>query len=28
MTETDAKRIQYFAVWPNLLLSLHPDYLM
>ena len=24
----DHKRVYYFVVWPNLLLSLHPDYLM
>lgn len=24
----DRKRVYYFTVWPNLLLSLHPDYLM
>jgi len=28
MTEEDHKRIYYSAVWPNLLFSLHPDYLM
>ena len=28
VTEEDATRITYVAVWPNLLLSLHPDYLM
>jgi len=27
-TEEDHKRIYYFIVWPNLLISLHPDYLM
>jgi Rieske 2Fe-2S family protein len=27
-TEEDHKRVYYFIVWPNLLLSLHPDYLM
>jgi Rieske 2Fe-2S family protein len=26
--EEDLRRIFYFVVWPNLLLSLHPDYLM
>lgn len=26
--EGDRQRIYYFVVWPNLLLSLHPDYLM
>jgi Rieske 2Fe-2S family protein len=24
----DVKRVYYFVVWPNLLISLHPDYLM
>jgi len=24
----DARRVYYFVVWPNLLLSLHPDYVM
>jgi Rieske 2Fe-2S family protein len=28
MTPEDERRIYYFLVWPNLLLSLHPDYLM
>jgi glycine betaine catabolism A len=28
MTEDDHKKIYYFVVWPNLLMSLHPDYLM
>ena len=28
MTEDDHKRIYYSAVWPNMLFSLHPDYLM
>ena len=28
MTDEDDKRIYYSAVWPNLLFSLHPDYLM
>jgi Rieske 2Fe-2S family protein len=28
MTDEDAKRVYYFIVWPNLLMSLHPDYLM
>ncbi len=28
MTEDDHKKIYYFVVWPNLLISLHPDYLM
>ena len=27
-TENDHGKIYYFVVWPNLLLSLHPDYLM
>ena len=27
-TEEDLKKIYYFVVWPNLLISLHPDYLM
>ena len=27
-TEEDHKKIYYFVVWPNLLISLHPDYLM
>ena len=27
-TEDDLKKIYYFVVWPNLLISLHPDYLM
>jgi Rieske 2Fe-2S family protein len=26
--DEDLRRIYYFVVWPNLLLSLHPDYLM
>jgi Rieske 2Fe-2S family protein len=26
--EIDHKRVYYFVVWPNLLLSIHPDYLM
>ncbi len=26
--EGDLKRVNYFVVWPHLLLSLHPDYLM
>jgi glycine betaine catabolism A len=28
VTAADERRIYYFLVWPNLLLSLHPDYLM
>ncbi len=28
MTEDDHKKIYYFVVWPNLLVSLHPDYLL
>lgn len=28
MTAEDEHRVYYFAVWPNQLLSLHPDYLM
>jgi len=28
VTAEDERRIYYFLVWPNLLLSLHPDYLM
>jgi Rieske 2Fe-2S family protein len=28
MTEDDHNRIYYSAVWPNMLFSLHPDYLM
>ena len=28
LSEEDRRRIYYFVVWPNLLLSLHPDYLM
>jgi glycine betaine catabolism A len=28
LTTEDARRIYYFVVWPNLLLSLHPDYVM
>jgi Rieske 2Fe-2S family protein len=28
ITEDDHKKIYYFVVWPNLLISLHPDYLM
>jgi Rieske 2Fe-2S family protein len=28
MTDEDAKRVYYFVIWPNLLISLHPDYLM
>ena len=28
VTEEDERRIYYVLVWPNLLLSLHPDYLM
>jgi Rieske 2Fe-2S family protein len=28
ITPVDLKRIYYFIVWPNLLISLHPDYLM
>jgi Rieske 2Fe-2S family protein len=28
MSADDLKRIYYFIVWPNLLMSLHPDYLM
>ncbi len=28
ITEGDLKRVYYFVVWPHLLLSLHPDYLM
>ena len=28
VTPEDERRIYYFLVWPNLLLSLHPDYLM
>jgi Rieske 2Fe-2S family protein len=28
ITEEDLKRVYYFIVWPNFLISLHPDYLM
>ncbi|CAN5627571.1 aromatic ring-hydroxylating dioxygenase subunit alpha [soil metagenome] len=28
ITEDDHKKIYYFVVWPNLLVSLHPDYLL
>ncbi len=28
LTAEDQRRIYYFVVWPNLLLSLHPDYVM
>jgi Rieske 2Fe-2S family protein len=28
LSRDDARRIYYFVVWPNLLLSLHPDYVM
>ncbi|MEA2622970.1 MAG: glycine betaine catabolism [Chloroflexota bacterium] len=28
LAEEDLRRIYYFVVWPNLLLSLHPDYVM
>ncbi|MCC6315862.1 MAG: aromatic ring-hydroxylating dioxygenase subunit alpha [Thermomicrobiales bacterium] len=28
MTAADRHRVYYFAIWPNQLLSLHPDYLM
>jgi glycine betaine catabolism A len=28
MTAEDEHRVYYFAIWPNQLLSLHPDYLM
>ncbi|MGH2532645.1 MAG: SRPBCC family protein [Thermomicrobiales bacterium] len=28
MTDEDIKKVYYFVVWPNLLISLHPDYLM
>jgi phenylpropionate dioxygenase-like ring-hydroxylating dioxygenase large terminal subunit len=28
MTEEDQNRVYYFVIWPNQLLSLHPDYLM
>jgi Rieske 2Fe-2S family protein len=28
ITDEDEKRVYYFIVWPNLLISLHPDYLM
>jgi Rieske 2Fe-2S family protein len=28
MVAEDAKRVYYFIIWPNLLISLHPDYLM
>jgi Rieske 2Fe-2S family protein len=28
LTAEDQRRIYYFLVWPNLLLSLHPDYVM
>ena len=28
LTADDERRIYYFVVWPNLLLSLHPDYVM
>jgi len=27
-TEDDHKKIYYFVVWPNMLVSLHPDYLL
>jgi Rieske 2Fe-2S family protein len=28
MREEDWKRVYYFVLWPNMLISLHPDYLM
>jgi len=28
MQDEDLKRVYYFVLWPNLLISLHPDYLM
>jgi len=28
ITQEDERRVYYFVVWPNLLLSLHPDYVM
>jgi Rieske 2Fe-2S family protein len=28
LDDTDSRRIYYFVLWPNLLLSLHPDYVM
>ena len=28
MTEDDHRKIYYFVIWPNLLVSLHPDYLL
>ncbi len=28
LTQEDLRRIHYFVLWPNLLLSLHPDYVM
>ncbi|MEO7118959.1 MAG: aromatic ring-hydroxylating dioxygenase subunit alpha [Candidatus Limnocylindrales bacterium] len=28
LSEDDQRRIYYFVLWPNLLLSLHPDYVM
>ncbi len=28
LTPEEARRIYYFVIWPNLLLSLHPDYVM
>lgn len=28
ISEDDRRRVYYFVVWPNLLLSLHPDYVM
>jgi Rieske 2Fe-2S family protein len=28
VSATDERRIYYFVIWPNLLLSLHPDYVM
>jgi Rieske 2Fe-2S family protein len=28
LTEAERKRVYYYAIYPNLLLSLHPDYVM
>jgi glycine betaine catabolism A len=28
LSETDRRRVHYYAIYPNLLLSLHPDYMM
>jgi Rieske 2Fe-2S family protein len=28
MTKQDTRRVHYYLLWPNLLLSLHPDYLL